>query len=333
MTESDITFIKNIHKEAWKLQQLKGDINYYNKFQEGITIPDFELTQKSFEELLCNKKYNFSPLTIKNYMSRYNKLMSYQIISNLYDSKKTMELLSSYYPKLHCIKTFLGFICSFIKIIPVNYRHKIIDLENYTNLLVYLTAIQHYISIKERHRMSVNETKNWVKLHILHKIIDYTKETKDYYNYILFYLYLKVCPLRTDLKTVKIKNFDSLKDNFIDGDKLVFNRIFKQKNKKLTFTIPNHLLPFIELYFQNRRDKDSEYLFPKNSSFSKQFNQNINFYYHLLYPNDSKNLTMQLIRKIIASETSINTPSELYSLATNMGHSVKIHQEVYVKPT
>lgn len=335
MNNIDSKFISDIHKEAWKLQNLKGPIDYSKKFnEEGIMIPDFELNTKSFEELLYNKDYNFTPLTIKNYVSRYNRLQAYNILQNLHDSKKTMKLICAWYNTLHSIKTILGFVCSYIKILPINYRKQVTDLDSYTNLMLYLTAIQHYISNKEYYNMSVNESKNWVKLHILNQIVEHTKEIKDYYNYIMFYLFLKVCPLRTDLKTVKIKNYDITKDNFIDisNNVIIFNKIFKQKNKKLTFLFPEHLKHELESYLKTRRDKESDYLFPIKRDFSKQFNKNMNFYYHLLYPNTPKNLTIQLIRKVIASETQTNNPAELYELARNMGHSLKIHKEVYTKP-
>lgn len=155
---------------------------------------------------------------------------------------------------------------------------------------------------RETGALTANETKNWIQYSELQNILNFLKSQRDnslqnYEFYLFLYLEMHLRPLRTEYLTLKLKNYDSDLDNFLD----IPNNIIKINNHKAMKAMGSVSLKFSPqvkreiLRFLQKFPNDSDFLFLNNDSisFASRFK---NF---ILQKACGKFIGPQIIRKIV----------------------------------
>lgn len=109
-----------------------------------------------------------------------------------------------------------------------------------------------------------NQTKNYSNNRTLKSFhsLNYTGDSDTDYKILLLNLYIKYPPLRSDYYTVKLRNFNSQKDNYYKDSVIYFNYLVKNDNK-LEVKLENEEKNIIE-------SLNSEYLFQPNTKTSPE---------------------------------------------------------------
>jgi len=182
----------------------------------------------------------------------------------------------------------------------------------------------------------VKQVYNSLKSDILHLFKKETlnkNELQQLQNFIILSMYILIPPRRLlDYTEMKIKNFDTEKDNYIDKDfkELVFNRyksskFYEQQKIKIPIKLKNILKKWLKY---NKND----YLFvdSKNNKLSPvKLNQRLNNIF-------GKNISVNMLRHIYITDSGDVIPKNAPSLeqrekiAQDMGHDIKT-QELYRK--
>jgi hypothetical protein len=218
------------------------------------------------------------------------------------------------------------------------YKNVVTSVCKYLNLKnivrdVYLKELKmlsdNYLKLREKNVKNEKEEKNWV---------DY-EELKDYciqllsesvnQDALMIASYILMPPVRNDWCSVKIKNYDKEKDNFIilNENKLILNH-YKTSKKygKIDFLLPKTYLTYLNTYLTSI-DNDQEFLFTTKTN-KEQFKKN-NFSKKLVrlfkkrFPN--KNINIQLLRKIFSSQVEKQSLESVRKISQVMGHSLVEH--------
>ena len=135
-------------------------------------------------------------------------------------------------------------------------------------------------------------------------------------------------PRRSEFASVKIKNFDKQKDNYLEKNKIVFNS-YKTAKKygSQIYEVPSPLIPILKKYMKLNK---TDYLFPKRNSDACMTNVDYN---RMLQKIFGKTISVDNLRSIYLSEKYKNIPSlvDMEKTAEAMGHQVVTALENYVK--
>ena len=135
-------------------------------------------------------------------------------------------------------------------------------------------------------------------------------------------------PRRSEFASVKIKNFDKQKDNYLEKNKIVFNS-YKTAKKygSQIYEVPSPLIPIVKKYLKLNK---TDYLFPKRNSDACMTNVDYN---RMLQKIFGKTISVDNLRSIYLSEKYKNIPSlvDMEKTAEAMGHQVVTALENYVK--
>ena len=135
-------------------------------------------------------------------------------------------------------------------------------------------------------------------------------------------------PRRSEFASVKIKNFDKQKDNYLEKNKIVFNS-YKTAKKygSQIYEVPSPLIPIVKKYLKLNK---TDYLFPKRNSDACMTNVDYN---RMLQKIFGKTISVDNLRSIYLSEKYKNIPSlvDMEKTAEAMGHTITTSLENYVK--
>ena len=135
-------------------------------------------------------------------------------------------------------------------------------------------------------------------------------------------------PRRSEFASVKIKNFDKQKDNYLEKNKIVFNS-YKTAKKygSQIYEVPSPLIPIVKKYLKLNK---TDYLFPKRNSDACMTNVDYN---RMLQKIFGKTISVDNLRSIYLSDKYKNIPSlvDMEKTAEAMGHSIQTGLENYVK--
>ena len=135
-------------------------------------------------------------------------------------------------------------------------------------------------------------------------------------------------PRRSEFASVKIKNFDKQKDNYLEKNKIVFNS-YKTAKKygSQIYEVPSPLIPIVKKYLKLNK---TDYLFPKRNSDACMTNVDYN---RMLQKIFGKTISVDNLRSIYLSEKYKNIPSlvDMEKTAEAMGHTLTTSLENYVK--
>lgn len=289
-------------------------------------------------QLLKKNRPNLSDGSLKTYNSviknLLKKLNTYDIDIFYKEPAKVFNILENYeYSKR---KTMTAAV-----IVLIQNQASESVLNKYKKLL--LEDVNKYREFKETQEKTEKEKENWISLQEVNNIYeDLEKEANILFkknnlnmqeiqrlqNFIILSFYHLIPPRRLlDFSELKIKDYKEDDDNYIKGDKLIFNKYKTKKNYGTqTVDIPKNLY---NIYRKWLNYNDTDYLFfdrNKNKLSTVTLNQRLNKIFN-------KKISVNMLRHIYISEKVLkDTPAlqDLKKTAEKMGHSVN-EQVLYKK--
>ena len=289
-------------------------------------------------QLLKKNRPNLSDGSLKTYNSviknLLKKLNTYDIDIFYKEPAKVFNILENYeYSKR---KTMTAAV-----IVLIQNQASESVLNKYKKLL--LEDVNKYREFKETQEKTEKEKENWISMQEINNIYeDLEKEANILFkknnlnmqevqrlqNFIILSFYHLIPPRRLlDFSEMKIKDYKEDDDNYIKGDKLIFNKYKTKKNYGTqTVDMPKNLY---NIYRKWLNFNDTNFLFfdRNNNKLSKvTLNQRLNKIFN-------KNISVNMLRHIYISEKVLkDTPAlqDLKKTAEKMGHSVN-EQVLYKK--
>lgn len=324
-----------IHKPKCYLQKYIDMYNESTQHHDKIkiyTYKDSSIKNTSFDTLYenCNS-VSLGSDTYKNYKSSYNTLKKLNILDNLNDTQKTFNILLNFHYTPETIYTFIKTIVFYIRLLPPCLRKNIVSQNAYQDYTISLNVLKLYKELIDKKELTHNEKENWVTLQALKKILNNLPIYRPLY--IVLYSFLYICPLRSDIVTVKIRNYNPEVDNFIDINSgiLVFNTLIKTKGSMI-FDLKQKDIEIFKNYIATTGT--NEYLVPNKNTknFSNWFRRELSKEIQKIGLGDKK-VGIQMLRKILATEKThtFKSPTELLQFIKSMNHSKHGHFLSYVK--
>lgn len=289
-------------------------------------------------QILKKNRPNLSEGSLKTYNSviknLLKKLNTYDIDIFYKEPAKVFNILENYeYSKR---KTMTAAV-----IVLIQNQASESVLNKYKKLL--LEDVNKYREFKETQEKTEKEKENWISMQEINNIYeDLEKEANILFkknnlnmqevqrlqNFIILSFYHLIPPRRLlDFSEMKIKDYKEDDDNYIKGDKLIFNKYKTKKNYGTqTVDMPKNLY---NIYRKWLNFNDTNFLFfdRNNNKLSKvTLNQRLNKIFN-------KNISVNMLRHIYISEKVLkDTPAlqDLKKTAEKMGHSVN-EQVLYKK--
>lgn len=269
------------------------------------------------------KKFGYSDLTkddikksFKDFEDAGEKL-GYKSLSQFFEDKDAfLKHLDSVYKSFETKKKKLGNVSSFLK------------WKNESQDSIYTTTLKDYN--KQLSEIGAKKKPEGKTDDYLDKIGEITN-SKDK---LLFTMYVKYPPRRSDYFSIKVRNVDKSKDNYFDFKKkrFVFNSLVKV-NKNDAYTEVDVETSNLVKEVMDSHDKD--YLFVdktgneyNNKAFSNYIKRNSEKYF-------GKKLTINDFRRLYSNDKlegkkGVDAVNEALKNAEGMGHSIKTQARYYL---
>lgn len=310
------------------------------------------------------KNYRYFVNTLRKMLKyEYPTLTEIQHLELLLDFPLVIAKLDQFFGSQHFMgmhKNLLIFLCKFFgKSKKFHSLH-----EQYAEVLNQVCDSQ--TTVRAKNEKNEKEIQNWVSFQEIEQYLEtmqenldstytelmkiqqnskrYAKVEKQYIKNLkesaILACYVLIPPIRNDWPSVKVKNFDETKDNFVQLNnekvqKLVLNdyKTFKIYGQ-IKIPITAGLSKILNKYIDCNTPTNSDYLFTptKNDRYS-----NSNFSKYLVrimkrnFP--GKNINIQMLRKIYTSSEKFESVQKSKEIAKCMGHSFEQHFLYYKKPS
>jgi len=294
--------------------------------QQRIKITEFpKVDSISFIDTIT--RTNTTNSTARTYLSRYSTWIKKDI------DFTNPDLFIKELNNLYAAETTRGHITAataYIQSLNPEERIKVFGdnpdtLLYYSNTTTLLCAYN--MELKKTGEMTPKEKENWITFKELENCLDLLVGQER----LVLMLFLRVGALRTDYCTIKINNEDKNIDNYLNEDNgtFVFNELVKTK-KKLELKIDDITFREIMRFIQRNTKRDYLFLNKKGNPFD-----NVSFgnYIKRFMKNIGKNIGIQMIRKIVATEQNkeIQFPETIIYNTKNMGHTPGYGTDYYAK--
>lgn len=222
----------------------------------------------------------------KQYVDNFKRLY-YALDKDTFDAKKLEDYLNSKYSAMNTKTSYLNVVRWIVVTLDMPEKMSILD---YFNRLV----IQRDSKREERSTDKTDkEETNWINLPELIEKKEQIKSRDKRYHFILTF-FTDLPPMRSDIRTVKCRNFDESKDNYYKDGVLYFNtRVKQNRDKKMSFDI-SFMKEFVDNYIKSHKH---DYLIGRkydSTDFSKYLGETSLKYF-------GKRLSIQMLRKIYLS--------------------------------
>ena len=326
-----------IHTPKCYLQKYIDMYNEDTKYPDKIKIYTYKEVDPSFDTSFDTLYLNCTSVslnsdTYKNYKSSYNTLTKLNILNNLNDTQHTFDTLLNFHYTPETIYTFIKCIVFYIRLLPPVLRKEVVTQEAYQIYAISLNVLKLYKQLIDKKTLTNTEKDNWVTLQALEKVLNNLLVYRPLY--IVLYCFLYICPLRSDIVTVKTKNYNPEVDNFIDINTgiIVFNTLIKTKGS-MVFKLTEKDITVFKAHLATTTPTE-EYLVPNKTAktFSSWFRYEMAKELQKIGLGNKK-IGIQMLRKILATEKThtFKSPTELLQFIKSMNHTLHEHMTYYVK--